>query len=169
MDAQTLYTLEYTRGSSTDKNPSYKHSRHGAILTSTLCYSIDLSTESLPHPLVLSGGDMGRQQLINLQHHKQSLCLVMLCTTVCWMSLTATFTLLIIRETMLLPSANNSYVLKYAVALVVLFSAWCVTAATCIWRYNRYRLSVNSELANADWMTVGTPSTRTSGETAVWH
>ncbi|KAJ2824408.1 hypothetical protein IWW50_003344, partial [Coemansia erecta] len=159
----------------TDKKPSYKVEHHGALITSTLCYSIDLSPEYVPHPesppnsFETSSGDMGRQQLIDMQRYKQILCLVMLCSTVCWISLTATFALLLIRETMLPRDAGDSYVLKYAVVLVLLFTAWGITAATCVWRYSRYKFAVNAKLATVDWVTVGAPSIRMSSETAVVH
>ncbi|KAJ2321259.1 hypothetical protein H4S02_003474 [Coemansia sp. RSA 2611] len=171
MDALPPYPLHDAREPSIDKKPSYKHERHGALITSTLCYSIDL-TESIPQASMLPypiPSDMEKRQILQLQNYKQVLCLGMLCATVCWISLTTTFVLLIVRETTFSAHANDSYVFKYTVALVALFTAWGVSAVVCLWRYNRFKFSINAGLASAEWITVGTPSIRTSMDTAISH
>ncbi|KAI9481868.1 hypothetical protein BX667DRAFT_493400 [Coemansia mojavensis] len=161
MISPSLCPQEYQRYSSAEKP---KHARHSTLISSTLCHSIDLSDTQPP---ASPNGDIGRRQLVQLHHFKQVLWLVMLCSTVCWISLTTTFALLIIRETVMLPSTSSAYVIRYAVVLIFLFTAWGASAAACMWRYNRYRFQVSSQLAAVDWMAVGAPPVRASSDTVV--
>ncbi|KAJ2454584.1 hypothetical protein EV183_001455 [Coemansia sp. RSA 2336] len=161
MISPSLCPLEYQRFPAAEKP---KHTRHGSLISSTLCHSIDLSDTQ---PSASPGGDMGRHQLMQLHHFKQVLWLAMLCSTVCWVSLTTTFTLLIVRETVILPSTSPAYVIRYAVVLIILFAAWGASAAVCMWRYNRYRFQISTQLAAIDWMSVGTPPARASSDTVV--
>ncbi|KAJ2785798.1 hypothetical protein H4R18_000344 [Coemansia javaensis] len=116
-----------------------------AVISSTQCCSIDLAPHSRSSAVGAAGPVRPSVRLHQIRH---TLCLVMLCTTVCWLSLTATFALLIVRDAVAV-GGSGSYTAAYAAVLVALLALWCAAGAICVWTYTRFRRRLAASLAAA--------------------
>ncbi|KAJ1947085.1 hypothetical protein EC988_005458 [Linderina pennispora] len=111
--------------------------------------------------------DISKHRIVHLQRFRHVLRLVVLCSSVCWISLALVFLLMIVREIGDPDRKGAQRQMRiYGAVVGALTMAWVCVMGLCLWRFRRYQAWLNDENTRAEWIIAGKQTRcRMSGET----